>query len=199
MEKSIAELEYQIETLTRRNKELEASLKRETARADNEHAGKHIAVAAARSGVRPGAIEDAVFRALSAGQWRADKSGRITRYSADGFPELVDGEIVTPQRAVDALREKADHLWPDAPEANQGAPQQAPAASPGKPKTAYTGENPWMKGNSWNFTKQVAIKQTDPALAESLERAAKEVNQAAARASHLGIPASRIPTSRIRG
>jgi cell division septum initiation protein DivIVA len=193
MEKSIAELEYQIETLTRRNSELEASLKKETARADNEHAGRHIAVAAARAGVRPGAIEDAVLRAVSAGQWKADKSGRITRYSADGFLELVDGEIVTPQRAVEALREKADHLWPDAPEANQGAPQQAPAAQQGKPKTAYTGDNPWIKGKAtWNFTKQVAIKQADPALAESLERAAKEINQTVSRGSSLGIPASRL-------
>jgi hypothetical protein len=191
MEKSFVELEYQIQTLTRRNAELEAALKRETARADSGEAAKQLAIAAAHSGVKPKAIIDAVRQALAAGQWKL-RNGQLVRCGADGLPELsASREEVTPQMAIDALRDTDDdYLWPEGSGPNQQPSQPATAAPQGKP-APYTGENPWLKGKSWNFTKQVWLKESDPTLAAQLEKAAIEANQAASHGVRTGIPASR--------
>lgn len=171
MTTSTLEYEVKIDVLTRRNAELEAALKKAEARADHEHAGRHLATAAAAAGVLPQAIGDAVSRAMTGGQWKSDKLGRLTRYNSEGFPELIGSEPVTPKLAVEALRHDAPHLWPE--DGTAPAPRPAPQTAPQAQKTpAFDAtDNPWTKGSE-NITRQSEIIRTNPDLAKKMAVAA---------------------------
>jgi hypothetical protein len=173
MEKSIADLEFQIEILTRRLEEAEARAKRAEARAEQNAMVPRLAQMAAAAGCLPSAIPDAVNRLMEAGTWKPGKNGAPVLHGEDGIPKLdATGDMVTLQRAVDSLKSEAAHLWPEDGQAIQQAPgaPQRPSQKPGT-SPAYTGPNPWLK-ESRNLTLQSQIATENPALAEQLAKAA---------------------------
>ena len=164
---SETDYEIQIDVLKRRNAELEVALKKAEARADHERAGRMIATAAAAAGVLPKGIPDIVGRAMNAGQWKPNKHGHLTRHNADGFEEVIGTASgiasVTPEMAVEALRQPADHCWPEgeALKPAQTAPQ-TPAT-----KAPEVADNPWLVGRE-NITRQSQILSSSPDLAKKL-------------------------------
>ena len=186
--------DIRIESLTRENDRLKASVKALEAELSQEKAGVRVAVIAAASGVMPKAIADVVTRAKLAGTWKTDKNtGQFYRVGADGLPDIAPmGGTVTLESVVASLRQDAPHLWPegDGPVA-EAPPQASPQAS--RPVRAPQGgrafdpngrmvprypdngaadpENPWTKG-AWNITKQSKTIEADPAKALKLASAA---------------------------
>ena len=162
----VDQLESQIEALRRRLAESEATISKLTSERDVSLAARKIAISAASAGVMPGAIPDAVNRALNAGTWRHDDKGRVVLFGEDGFP-AHDGayDAMTVDSYVKSLRQEVPYLWPasePAAVADKAADDKPAAADP---------ENPWSK-EYFNLTKQAAIWVRDPGRAEKLAAAA---------------------------
>lgn len=184
--------DIRIESLTRENDRLKASVKALEGELSQAQAGQRVAAIAAASGVMPKAIPDVVTRALLAGSWKVDKNtGQFYRVGADGLPDIAAmGGTVTLESIVASLRQDAPHLWPDGdgpvaeapPQATRPvrAPQSSPAFDasgrlvpryPDNSPAPADPENPWTKG-AWNITKQSKTIEADPAKALKLASAA---------------------------
>jgi hypothetical protein len=161
----IDQMESQIEALKRRLAESEATINKLTSERDVSLAARKLAISAASAGVMPGAIPDAVNRALNAGTWRQDDKGRLVLFAEDGFP-AHDGayDAMTVDSFVKSLRHEVPYLWPasESAAADKGADSKPAAADP---------ENPWSK-EYFNLTRQAAVWVRDPARAEKLAAAA---------------------------
>lgn len=168
---STTDYEIQIDILKRRNAELEDALKKAKERVDHEHARGVIATAAAASGVMPKGIPDIVYRVMNAGQWKYNQHGHLTRHGADSLEEVIETasglKSITPEMAVEALRQPADHCWPE--------PDQPVHQTPSRPDTTKqpsksqddTGVNPWTAAFR-NVTEQIRIYDADPERAARL-------------------------------
>jgi|SRR3954454_9453085 hypothetical protein len=138
----IAELESQIETLKRRNQDLETKILQAEASAERAIIESHLRTAAVEAGVVIGALPDVVSRAMRTGQWKLDSRGKLLRQQ-DGQPDVdTKGDYVTPKAWLKSLKAESPYYFADPQEQAQKSQDEPP--------------NPWS-AEHWNLTKQSRV------------------------------------------
>ena len=125
-----------------------------------------VITVATKRGLRPTAIPDitararTVFKLVNGAPQAFEADGKTVRYGKDGITPM------TLEEWVDAQVADAPHLF----EANAGGGAASNGAG-GAGASARATKNPFRK-DSWNFTEQMKLQKTDPALAARLKAAA---------------------------
>jgi hypothetical protein len=162
---TIAQLEAQVETLSRRNAELEQQLakaeslaqKNETRAIQAEGAAEkaaiesHLRIAALEAGSTQeptagsaeGPLDSVVRRAMADEKWKVDSQGKLYRLGDDGEPVMTPTAYETPAVWMRQFRETLPGAFPKHQQGVQAAAQGSPGAA----------KNPWSR-EYWNITDQ---------------------------------------------
>jgi len=125
-----------------------------------------VITVATKRGLRPTAIPDitararTVFKLVNGAPRAFEADGSTVRYGRDGVSPM------TLEEWVDAQTSDAPHLFES--NAGGGAAGNGGGAAAGSNRSV---KNPFRK-DTWNFTEQMKLKKSDPALAERLQAAA---------------------------
>lgn len=122
---------------------------------DGERISGAVRKAAEKAGVIPGAIDDVIARAR--GMFAISEEGLVEARDQDGNLIKIGKKIASPDVFVEALKESAEHLWPD----SKGT------GAKGSKGGGATGPNPFAK-ETFNLTEQALLVKSDPQKAERL-------------------------------
>jgi hypothetical protein len=152
---TIAQLEAEIETLSRRLKETESQLEK-TERQVETHKTRAVQAEAAaervtlesslrlaliEGGAKPDAITDIVSASISRGEWQVDSEGRVVHLKDGELDVGVEGRV-TPKAWVTQKRSELPTYFVD---------QDQKASGPAHSKN--DAQNPWSP-SAWNVTEQ---------------------------------------------